>query len=311
MQGETVDQPSQSVDERAVNNQALNNKSAHNEKLRQGYLGAMGIQTWFPRCQLNNALPPRPFDWIKEDAKTFAESEVATSVSTSHAAPNQKKAREQPQVDYLPTKPADILGQFMTPSTEPQETKPAEQPAPQPVKQLSGSISKFRLVIQPVNDECLVVAEMPHSGLNQFSRYHQRLLNDILHALKLPPENSHPLREFVWPMADNRGLLSQLNQDDYSAADAVCAYLSNQFGLSRRKVVLLLGQSAARFVLDPEKDFEQLRGIQQGTHTNQWFAVSHGLNELMKQSVLKREAWQDLSPLLSEKLSKTLPPATA
>ncbi len=310
MQGKTVDHPSQSGDEQAINNQALKdqNQSARSEKLRQSYLGAMGIQTWYPRCQLSNALPARPFDWIKEDAEVFAASEAGTATPASHVAPPQQK----PQTDYSRTKPADILGQFMASATPAvQEAKPIEEVTPEPVKQLSGSVSKFRLIILPVSDECLIVAEMPHSGLNQFSRYHQRLLKDILRALKLSSNNTSPFREFVWPMSENRGLLSQLNQDDYAAADAVCAYLSNQYGLSRRKFVLLLGQSAARFVLDPEKSFEQLRGIQQGTHTNQWFAVTHGLNELMKQPILKREAWQDLSPLLPITLSKTLPTSMA
>ncbi|WBA85980.1 hypothetical protein [Endozoicomonas sp. GU-1] len=302
MQGETVDPTSPSNSDQAVDSSAANIQIAHREKLRQNYLGAMGIQTWFPRYQLTNAQPARPFDWIAEDARALAEAESTQAVSGTEisSAFNQQVAREQPQTGYSPTKPADILGQFITPSKPVEDIKQDVQPSPEPVKQLSGSVSKFRLVIKPVSDDCLVVAEMPHSGLNQFSRYHQRLLDDILRALKLNPEGSQTIREFVWPMNESRGLLSQLSQDDYAAADAVCAYLSNQYGFSRRKVILLFGQSAARFVMDPEKDFEQLRGIQQGTHTGQWFAVTHGLNELMKQSILKREAWQDLAPLLTK-----------
>lgn len=301
MHGETVDHPSPSNSDQAVDTSAAKEQIARREQFRQRYLGAMSIQTWFPRYQLSNALPARPFDWITEDARTLAEAEPenAVSGSDSHSVFNPHKAREQSQTGYSPTKPADILGQFITPSKPVEEIKQEAQPSPEPAKQLAGSASKFRLVIKPVSDDCLVVAEMPHSGLNQFSRYHQRLLDDILRALKLNPENSQTFREFVWPMTENRGLLSQLSQDDYAAADAVCAYLSNQYGLSHKKVILLFGQSAARFVMDPEKDFEQLRGIQQGTHTGQWFAVTHGLNELMKQSILKKEAWQDLAPLLT------------
>ncbi len=302
MQGETVDQPSPSSCDQAVDTSAVKMQTARREKIRQNYLGAMGIQTWFPRYQLTNAQPARPFDWIEEDARALTETESVHSVSGSESssALNQHEARKHSQAGYSPTKPADILGQFITPSKPAEETKQEAQPSPEPIKQLTGSASKFRLVIKPVSDDCLVVAEMPHSGLNQFSRYHQRLLDDILRALKLNSEGSQAFREFVWPMTESRGLLSRLSQDDYAAADAVCAYLSNQYGLSRRKVILLFGQSAARFVMDPEKDFEQLRGIQQGTHTGQWFAVTHGLNELMKQSILKREAWQDLAPLLAK-----------
>ncbi|WP_257263350.1 hypothetical protein [Endozoicomonas sp. ONNA2] len=299
MQGETVDHPSPPNSDLAVDTSAATMQIAHREKLRQRYLGAMGIQTWFPRYQLANAQPARPFDWIEADARALeAQSANPVSGTKNTSESHQQKASEPPQPGYSPAKPADILGQFITPSKPVEKVEP--QPSPEPVKQLTGSASKFRLVIKPVSDDCLVVAEMPHSGLNQFSRYHQRLLDDILRALKLNQADSQTVREFVWPMTENRGLLSQLSQDDYAAADAVCAYLSNQYGLSRRKVILLFGQSAARFVMDPEKDFEQLRGIQQGTHTSQWFAVTHGLNELMKQPILKREAWQDLVPLLAK-----------
>ncbi len=270
--------PSLSADELATHR--ADPASPQQEKLRQSYLTAMGIQAWYPRFELTNALAPRPFDWCEEDAQAADDKNIAV--------PTQQSA--QPTADYSPTRPADILGQFTTPAT-PAPTQP------NPAKPLTVSLSKFRLLIQSVSDECLVVAEMPHSGLNQFSRYHRRLLNDILRALTLPHSNNHSVREFVWPMAEKRGLLSTLSQDDSAAADAVDAYLNNQYGLSRRKVVLLLGQSAARFVLNPQKNFEQLRGISKNK-ANQWFAVSHSLNELMKQPVLKKEAWQDLAPLI-------------
>lgn len=302
MQGKTIVPPSQSSTDQTIERSATDAQVAHREKLRQSYLGAMGIQTWFPRYQLSNALPPRPFDWIEEDTQAFAETKPANPVSAveNSSAFNQQKTMGQSQTGYAPTKPADILGQFITPSKPVEDIKQEVQPSSALAKRQAASVSKFRLVVNPVNDDCLVVAEMPHSGVNQFSRYHQHLLDDILRTLKLTPETSQVFREFVWPMTANRGLLSQLNQDDCAAADAVYAYLSNQYGLSHRKVILLFGQSAAKFVLNPEKDFEQLRGIQQGASTRQWFAVTHGLNELMKQSILKREAWQDLAPLLAK-----------
>lgn len=247
---------------------------AHSESLRQGYLKAMGIQTWFPRYQLTNAQLPRLFEGIAEDTDTSTPAAI-----------------HQPSSDYSPTKPADILGQFIP------ATQPVEEPAapPDTVKQPTVPASQFRLVIVSVSDDCLVVAEMPHTGLNQFSRFHQQLLNDILRALNISTNSAPAIREFVWPMTDRRGLLSQLEQDDDAAADAVNVYLNTQHDLARRKTILLLGQAAARFVLNPQKKFEQLRGLQ--TNSGQRFAVTYSLNELMKQSVLKREAWQDLAPL--------------
>ncbi|WP_067584852.1 hypothetical protein [Endozoicomonas ascidiicola] len=278
---------------------SIDEQYAHREQLRQGYLDAMGIQTWYPRVQLLNAQAPRPFDWIQEDVRAL-KNEAATS--TEPVAQHTISPSREPTPDYTPTRAADILGQFLPPAPEQpatEEKAALTNTTPEPVKSVNTVVSKFRLIVQPVTDECLVVAEMPHSGLNQFSRFHQRLLDDILRALNVTTDQAPTFREFVWPMADNRGLLSRMNQDDHSAADAVRAFLNNQYGLSRRRTILLLGQSAARFVLDPEKDFDHLRGIQQGNQPNQYFAVTYGLNELMKQSVLKREAWQDISPLLT------------
>ena len=281
MQGEN-NLPSQSAG-------AEQQRIANGENLRQGYLKAMGIQTWFPRCQLANARPPRPFDWISEDAKAFAE--VQNETRTADKLTTQPQ--HQSTADYAPTKPADILGQFMPTSTPVVE----QSVVPEPRKQQLAPSSRFRLVVISVSDDCLVVAEMPHCGLNQFSRYHQKLLDDIIRALKLNGNNAPAMREFVWPMTDGRGLLSLLEQDDCAAADAVNVYLNTQHGLARRTTILLFGQAAARFVLDPQKNFDQLRGLQ--ATSNQCFAVTHSLNELMKQPALKREAWQDLAPLLA------------
>ena len=280
---------------------------AQTEQVRQDYLEAMGVQTWFPRYQLSNARPARAFDWIKEDAAAWQQKKALTQTSQPEVAKVGPA-----ETGYTRLRASDILSQAAIDDFSKKESKkepgkesekesdkkeiPEEKPA---VTRRIGTpaTSKFRLVVQKISDDCLVVAEMPHSGLNQFTRFHQQLLDDVLFALNIQPANPQPVKEFIWPISDNRGLMSQLNQDDDAAADAVCAYLSNQFGLSHHKIVLLLGQAAARFVIDPNKAFDDLRGMQEGTHSQQVFAVSHGLNELMKLSHLKAEAWQDLAPL--------------
>ena len=272
---------------------------AQTEQVRQDYLEAMGIQTWFPRYQLSNAQPARPFDWIKEDAAIWQQEKTA-----SHASQPEAGKVGPTETGYTRLRASDILSQAAiddVPKKDPEkesEVKASSEEKSAVSRRVgTPATSKFRLVVQKISDECLVVAEMPHSGLNQFTRFHQQLLDDVLFALNITQTNPQPVKEFIWPISDNRGLMSQLNQDDEAAADAVCAYLSNQFGLARHKVVLLLGQAAARFVIDPNKSFDDLRGIQEGTHSQQVFAVSHGLNELMKLSHLKAEAWQDLAPL--------------
>ena len=268
---------------------------AQTEQVRQDYLEAMGIQTWYPRYQLSNARPARPFDWIKEDAATWQQEKTASPASQPEAGKVGPA-----ETGYTRLRASDILSQAAideAPDKTPEKKETPEEKSSAPRRVGSPATSKFRLVVQKISDDCLVVAEMPHSGLNQFTRFHQQLLEDLLFALNIQQTSPQQVKEFIWPISDNRGLMSQLNQDDDAAADAVCAYLSNQFGLSHHKVVLLLGQAAARFVVDPHKGFDNLRGIKEGIHSQPFFAVSHGLNELMKLPHLKAEAWQDLAPL--------------
>ena len=162
--------------------------------------------------------------------------------------------------------------------------------------------SKFRLAIIPLGPNSLVVAEMPYTALNQFTRNHHHLLRDLSKTLMLPsPSDPQFVREFTWPITKittPRGLFGQMIQNDQQAADAVKAYLTNQFGLPRRKIILLLGQAAARFVFDTERPFNELRGIHHQGNNKPIIAISYGINELMKIPSLKPEAWHDLQALI-------------
>lgn len=260
------------------------------EQSRQDYLDAMGIQPWFPRVVLPNALPHREFDFpvdLNDEAETH-ELSAREAMQALGLPENKPESVEEPgPVPARPTLVTEESKPGQVESTREEQRKP---PAP--------ATSKFRLVTLAPNDDCLVVAEMPHSGINQFTRFHNRLLIDILRAIRFGATPDMAMNEFVWPLG-NLGLMGQMDQCDSSAADAVCAFLSNQFGLARRKRVLLFGPAAARFVIDPARSFEELRGVQPGLHADQYFAASHGLNELMRLPSLKAEAWKDISPLLT------------
>lgn len=266
------------------------------EQSRQDYLDAMGIQTWFPRAILPNALPHREFDFSDETDDTPDLPEL--SAREAMQALGLPKAHDKPESEnFEPIVKAPVRPTLVTTKvkTEPSTTTIIKR------KKAEPATSQFRLVTLAPNDDCLVIAEMPHSGLNQFTRFHLRLLNDILRSIDHTATTDTPMSEFIWPMG-NLGLMGQMDQSDSSAADAVCAYLSNQFGLARRKVVLLFGSAAARFVIDPSRHFDDLRGVQPGMHAEQLFAVSHGLNELMKLPSLKAETWKDLTPLHPSRL---------
>lgn len=254
--------------------------SAQTESIRQGYLQAMGVQPWFPKRELIHAKAARGFEWL--------------SVELPAAKPVHKP--EKPARN-----PRQLLNSIVQQASAPVEAVEPEPPAKQTttvVDKAALNYSQFRLIVQPINDDVLVVVQMPYTGLMQFSSYHQQLLSDILFTLKLPNTLQTAHREFVWPMTQfNTGLLAELGQDDGAAAEAVQAFLNNQFGFEKQQTVLLLGEAAARFVLEPTADFETLRGVR--TAGKQRIAITHSLNELMKQPVLKQEAWDDLRPLLA------------
>ena len=272
------------------------------EQLRQAYLDAMGIQTWFPRVTLPNAGTARTFDWLEQETELGSDLQTNEQPSLPATPEAIAQAPSQPAVTGSPLGATQILDSM----------RPAEQAAstpiqltPEPVKEQTKSpkatISQFRLMVLSSGNDNLVIAEMPYTGLTQLTRFHKRLLRDILKAVNMPIPNQ-PAKEFVWPMeAANRhlGLLGHINQDDNAAFDAVGAFLRNQFGFPHRKKVILLGQAAARFVIDPAQSFEKLRGIQQAAD-QPLFAVTYSLNELMKIPQLKSEAWQDLKPLTTD-----------
>ncbi|MDP0562749.1 MAG: hypothetical protein QS721_10690 [Candidatus Endonucleobacter sp. (ex Gigantidas childressi)] len=268
----------------------------YREKIRQAYLEAMEIQTWFPRKSLINAQPARLFEGRSQttcisaiDANTKPETVTTSPVTISKQNTPVKRLSSH-----------DILKNSYTPepvvSITPEPTQPASNISPE-----GSANSKFRLAIIPLEPDSLVVAEIPYIGLSQFTHYHHRLLQDLSKTLMLPlPSDPQFVREFTWPLtkiATPRGLFGQMIQNDHQAADAVKAYLTNQFGLPRRKIILLLGQAAARFVFDIELPFDKLRGIHPQENNKQIIAISHGLNELMKIPGLKPEAWHDLQAL--------------
>ena len=258
----------------------------------------MGIQTWFPRRVLPNAQPARPFDWLVEAEEASVPTSGTRSLSEIFVSDSPAPPPTSKQF-----RPSDILKSVSlsqpaanAPVAPAPTTKPAVRAKP------AITIATFRLVIIPLGQDHLVVAEMPYTGLSQFTRYHHRMLQDLARAFKLPQPSAEPVREFVWPLASiaaHQGLFSQISQDDKAATDAVDAFLANQYGLSRKKVILLLGQAAAHFVFDQTRAFEELRGIHPDKSTGQIVAITHGLNELMKIPSLKPETWQDLQALIS------------
>lgn len=291
------------------------------EHTRQAYLEAMGIQTWYPRRAWPNARAARVLARRDEPALPVAkpastpqrltaaaildsvQGAVAVGAGTADSAALAARPRETPAKPLTETF-KETLEETLTesPRANPAKSlqgKPKESQETQPPKSRKkpGKSSAFRLLVIPVAPDQLVIAEMPHAGNTPFTRFHQRLLRDLLKSLDITLTGQEPVHEFSWPLhpgLSGQGLLGQIHQDDQVAAEALRAFLNNQFSFTQQRRVWLLGQAAARFVIAPEQPFEALRGIHNPRPGEPGLIVCHSLNELMKVPGLKAETWQDL-----------------
>ena len=148
-----------------------------------------------------------------------------------------------------------------------------------------------------INEQCLAVADLPWSGLNQFTGYHERLLRNILLTLDIKSAESQRSGMFAWPITPEAA-----QADKRYAKEALQGFLNNQFGLSRRKIVLLFGRTSCHYLWDHSKEFEQCRGYHNRNNTH--YALTYSLGEMMSLPDFKADTWHDLAPL-KEHISST------
>ncbi|MTI15542.1 hypothetical protein [Sansalvadorimonas verongulae] len=282
-----------------------------NERQRQDYLEAMGIQTWFPRFVLPAAKPSHTCDWDYDDYPVEAFPEPAPSMSAPEqplSVPPQNMGYQQPA--YIPQQapqpspvPAagvlkessDILGElgFTTPQSTP-DTKGDEPCAAQTTDAEVIPAEPFRLAVVDVSETCLAIVDLPWSGLNQFTGYHERLLRNILKAVNQPCDQTFEASVFAWPI-----IQEPIPVDRKYAREAVQCFLANQFGWQRRKTVLLFGHNSGTYLWGSQeswdKPFDSFRGIQEKDGVT--YAITCSLGEMMGIPELKADAWADLKGL--------------
>ena len=278
-----------------------------NERQRQDYLEAMGIQPWFPRFVLPAAKLSETCDWDYEDTPV---AQVATSAHQPHVQQVSYSEQPAPSAGYQeqnwhqppqPREPVPSSGNLKESSNILDDlgfTVKTEEQAPSKDSTAENSTSTeatvlaepFRLAVVDVSETCLVVSDLPWSGLNQFTSIHQRLLSNILKALQLPSDHEWKQGLFVWPMIPDASSV-----DQKYAHEAVHAYLNNQFGLKRRKTILLFGRSSCSYLWSDEASFEDCRGIQQRDDIR--YGITCSLGELLGIPALKAEAWSNLKAL--------------
>jgi|GEM_PF-2138309 len=304
-----------------------------NLRHRLAYLAAMGIDCWVPRqsppaavaVEQAGALPgplqdasqaPQPCQPGGQDAQQQDSQQEAWQLTAQLAemdTPAHQLAAQDsgssPELSQALAQPPPVQQQPPPVSQQQQAASPAPRPAVAlaPAAEsppVSGECSPFRLAAIDATHDCLVVADLPWSGLEQFTDFHGRLLDNILRALRIAMEPSPRMGLFAWPM------LPGVAATNHSyAREAVQAWLGNQYGLARRKTLLVFGRAAYSCLWPGPESFDDSCGFQ--WVSGMGFGVTCSLGEMLHIPQFKAEAWRHLRPLAVMQQSGTSQARTA
>ena len=304
-----------------------------NERQRQDYLEAMGIQPWFPRFVLPAAKPSYNCDWDFEQDPVpgMANTAEPAAAEAAYGQPaqqhpgltsladtvqpgafqqsaNQQQPYQQPS--YQPPQPGDgtrdsssILSDLgfakeEEPDTNATNSKTTDtQSAASAGKEAEADeapalAAPFRLAVIDVNESCIAITDLPWSGLNQFTSFHERLLRNITKSINLKADQEMNTGLFTWPLIPDAPPV-----DRKYAREAVLGFLNHQYGLQRRKTILLFGRTSCKYLWSHKDSFENCRGMQERNDSR--YAITCSLSEMLSVPDLKAEAWANLKPLLA------------
>ena len=273
-----------------------------NERQRQDYMEAMGIQPWFPRFVLPGAKPSYNCDWDFEQ-DPVPEQNARTAVTPEEQPSSQRHpgltslAGETTPRSHQPSVPAPLrdtstrdsssilsdLG-FAKEETQESDNNPSaspESPAAE-ADEAPALAAPFRLAVIDVNADCLAVTDLPWSGLNQFTSCYERLLRNITKAVHIEADQEMNTGLFHWPLLPDAPPV-----DRKYAREAVLGYLNHQFGLQRRKTVLLFSRTSCKYLWSHKEGFESCRGLQ--VRDDSRYLITCSLGEMMSVPELKAE----------------------
>lgn len=308
-----------------------------NERLRQAYLQAMGIELFYPRLPLPGAKPSPDYDFSELDflltEQAGCTATAAPSDESNKAAASSAEAARSKRANATQSARAQLGKQ------SPTSAVPAPEPlakAADEAQQLSvanpGSASaaiqgaesaeaalQFRLEYRKVNNKLAVLIETPLYARQDAQRECAQLLENILLALDVPSaEQVKSVEQFNWP------LLKELPVEETTAHHARQALLgfiamrrqrdefsnllifSSQSG-QVREVLPEAGQGHAQPIAQEsvhEGAQEDLKDSAREHRTDYelprlscWITRVSSLQEMLTLPAIKREVWQQLQPL--------------
>lgn len=232
------------------------------------YLDAMGIQTWTPRIELPGAKP------------SLSSESTRDVVEPAAALVSQATRQDATAAAGKPVEGQGVEKNGLSPTND--GSKEDNEALDRP---------RFRLVSLLYPGHCMVVSDFPVDKERYISSEQHRLLSDMLLTLGVRDSESATPVFFEWPMQNQ-----QLDQGRDGALDAVKAFLSAQIASQKLRFVLIMGDTASRYLLPHEAELASPQG-KLWSLSDYAALITDSIDTMLEQPLRKREVWRHLQSL--------------
>ena len=261
-----------------------------NELQRQAYMEAMGVECLVPRLQLPGALASSlcampVIEPVQVDARQNAVAAVVAGSSSATAPAPEHGATPQGSGAAASHALFDV-GQNKDQDKAPSRDVKSAVAAVESAASVSKASPAFMLSVVRAGNVLLVDDGL--SGSVNPNDYLQ-LLHNLLFALGAGKQQLS-IDAFVWPISNNR----QVDQSETAARQMLQAFLAKKIDQSQIPVVIVMGETAAKYVVDQPVEMGVLN--EHELWQVQVIRTQSAL-PLLADPKLKRALWQQLQPL--------------
>ncbi len=147
----------------------------------------------------------------------------------------------------------------------------------------------------------LIIDSLPPQSRGGFSPAHLRLAMSLWRALGMPAAEPPRAQLLPWPAFTSRSLDQGWDQ----AQTAVQRKFDLMLQQSQARFVLLLGDAAARLLLQSPEAGDGMRGMLFRPRSHVPALATASLSEMLQVPGCKRDVWRDLQPLMRHLAEET------
>ncbi|MEE8059193.1 MAG: hypothetical protein V3T17_15355 [Pseudomonadales bacterium] len=269
-----------------------------NERQRQAYMQAMGVDCYIPRLQLPGALASQPCQ-MPEWVEVLGERQACVAeVNASQVNASQANAANDVvavSTDATPTAQKNASG-----STAAMQALFNDEPKSTVVNTVANAtaarVRKTQTAKQPIprfalsmirGGNILIIDDGLPSNIDPAD--YRCLIHNMLFALGAGKQQLS-IDTFVWPMIRN----SNIDQSETAVRQTLEAFLAKQIEQLDAHYVLVMGDIVARYLVD------EVMPVGEFIQHPQWpvhLIRTLSAHRMLAQPELKREVWKDLQCL--------------